>query len=66
MAKPSTTRTRFLVFLSPLPPTFWSLTTHRFLTHTELVADCFECCAQDSAQNDGAVKYVRAVLEICN
>ncbi|WZN66088.1 hypothetical protein HKI87_14g76510 [Chloropicon roscoffensis] len=32
----------------------------------ELVADCFDCCAQDSAQNDGTVKYVRAVLEICN
>ena len=35
-------------------------------TCSELVADCYDCCAEEKTFSNVAVKYVSAVLEICN
>jgi hypothetical protein len=38
----------------------------RYVSNKELVADCYDCCAEEKTFSNIAVKYVSAVLEICN
>jgi len=36
------------------------------VTNNEFVQDCYECCAEEKDEANFAIKYAKAVLEICN
>merc|ERR1711937_925101 len=38
----------------------------QYVSNKEFVSDCYDCCAEEKTLSNLAVKYVSAVLEICN